>query len=51
MLDADVVGKSLLELSDLGTEYVTPMIEDPLDTGVDLSLELAVLGMKVNELH
>src|SRR5262245_36083105 len=51
MPDPDTVCQPLLELGDLRAEDELPVIEDPLDAGVDRVAELAVLGLEVDEVH
>ena len=49
MPDPDTVRQPLLELGDLRAEDELPVVEDPLDAGVDRVAQLAVLGLEVDE--
>ena len=51
MLDADVAGEALLELSNLWTENVTPVIENGSNAPVELGTDPGLLGLEINEFH
>src|SRR5262245_18628158 len=51
MPDPDTVRQPLLELGDLRAEDELPVVENPLDAGVDRFAKLAVLGLEVDEVQ